>query len=301
VAVEQLAAVNSIDSPYIIWVGQVLELQASQVKHRVTVSNEGGSNLLLPSSLTDGPIKTNSSSMGRKVFCWDRSPSAGGGAGFFWNDSANGYYRYANGKWQPIVMSPKVSLGVWGEFGDDFCQVIDGDWSQTSLGFKVGPVLDFCSPGYWFNSWSLKTYYGFRHADSRNGAWSKIQKDETWSANLWIGVHQGTKPWFAKTSISAEYTGLISADAVGGNNGQNMSIPTYSPIKWESSVEQSLYKWGDGSFNFNLGYRHLDGEADPAKDRVLYGIDFQFGWAKVLYEMEVGEKQQQKLEAQLSF
>ena len=303
VAVEQLAAVNNVDSPYIIWVGQVLVLpQVNSVSRPAPVVNyNNDNNLLLPNSLVDSGAEVIAPSVNRKVFVWSKKPSAGGGVGYFWNDAADGYYRYANTKWQPLNLSSKVSVGAWGEIGDDFCQVIDGDWSQTSLGFKVGPVLDFYSPGYWFNSWSIKTYYGFRHADSRDGAWSKTQEDETWSTNLWIGVHQGTRHWFNKTSISAEYTGLIATDAVGGSNGQYAPITLYSPVKWEGSLEQSLYKWGDSSLNLNLGYRHLDGEADPEKDRVFYGVNFQLGWAKVLYQVEVGEKQQQKVEAQLSF
>lgn len=301
VAVEQLAAANNIDRPYVIWVGQILEMPSqARSNQTTTVNNEGGSNLLLPNSLTTGSLIPNSS-MSHQAFCWTKKPSAGGGAGHFWNDSASGYYRYANAKWQPLSLSSKVSIGAWGEIGDDFCQIIEGGWAQTALSFKVGPVLDFYSPGYWFNCWSIKTYYGFRHADSRDGAWDKTQEDQTWSTNLWIGVHQSTKPWFGKTSISAEYTGLIATDAVGGNNGQYLPVSSYSPIKWESSLEQSLYKWGDSSFNLNLGYRHLDGEADPEKDRVFYGVNFQLGWAKVLYQVEVGEKQQQKVEAQLSF
>ncbi len=299
VAVEQLAAINSIDQPYIIWVGQVLELPSASQQVRTIANNEGGGNLLLPNSLVGG---SSSSNISRQTFVLSKEPSAGGGAGYFWNDAADGYYRYANAKWQPLNLSSKVSIGAWGEIGDDFCQLTDGNnWSQTALSFKVGPVLDFYSPGYWFNSWSTKVYYGFRHADSRDGAWSKIQEDETWSANLWIGVHQGTESWFTKTSVSAEYTGLIAADAVGGNNGQYVAVAAYSPIKWESSLEQSLYKWGNGSLNMNLGYRHLDGETNPGKDRAFYGFNLQLGWAKVLYEMEVGEKKQEKVEAQLSF
>lgn len=301
VAAEQLAAANSIDPPYIIWVGQILEIpQASQQPLRATTNNEGGSDPLLPNSLVSGSPSPNLS-INRQVFVWSKDPSAGGGAGYFWNDSANGYYRYANGKWQPVALSSKASLGIWGEIGDDRCRVTDGDWTQTTLAFKVGPVLDFYSPGYWFNSWSFKTYYGFRHADSRDGVWSKVQEDEIWAANLWVGVHQGAGAWFAKTSVSAEYTGLIEADAVGGSNGQYLPVAAYSPVKWESSAEQSLYKWGTGSLGLNLGYRHLDGEADPGKDRVFYGVNLQLGRAKVLYELEIGKKQQQKIEAQLSF
>lgn len=302
VAVEQLAATNSIDQPYIIWVGQILEIPPASQTNRATVNSGDGGNLLLPNSLTGGSITPNSSNtMSLRAFCWSKSPSAGGGIGRFWNDSADGYYRYANSKWQPIVLSSKVSLGAWGEIGDDFCQATEGGWAQTALSFKAGPVLDFYTPGYWFNSWSAKAYYGFRHTDSRDGSWSKTQEDETWSANLWIGVHQGTGAWFAKTSVSAEYTGLIEADAVGGSNGQYSSIPTYSPVKWESSLEQSLYKWGDGSLNLNLGYRHLDGETNPGKDKAFYGFNLQLGRAKVLYELELGNKKQQKLEAQVSF
>jgi len=299
VAAEQLAAANSIDPPYIIWVGQILELPPASQANRATANSGDGGNLLLPNSLIGG---SPNSSMSRQAFVWSKEPLVGGGAGYFWNDAADGYYRYANAKWQPLNLSSKVSLGVWGEIGDDFCQVTDGEWSQTALGFKVGPVLDFYTPGYWFNSWSTRVYYGFRHADSRDGAWDKTQEDETWSANLWIGVHQGAGAWFAKTSVSAEYTGLIEADAVGGSsNGQYLSVVAYSPVKWESSLEQSLYKWGSGSVNLNLGYRHLDGEADQGKDRGFFGGNLQFGWAKFVYELENGEKQQQKLEAQLSF
>lgn len=301
VSVETLAEINQIDLPYIIWVGQILELPPVSQTNRATANSGGGGNLLLPNSLV-GDSPSPNLSINRQVFVWSKDPSAGGGAGYFWNDSANGYYRYANGKWQPVALSSKASLGIWGEIGDDRCRVTDGDWTQTTLAFKVGPVLDFYSPGYWFNSWSFKTYYGFRHADSRDGSWSKTQEDETWSANLWIGVHQGTGAWFAKTSVSAEYTGLIEADAVGGSNGQNLSVVAYSPIKWESSLEQSLYKWGEkSSVNLNLGYRHLDGENNPGKDRGFYGINLQFGWAKFLYELEIGSQQQQKLEAQVSF
>ena len=298
VAVEQLAATNSIDQPYILWVGQVLELPQAVQVNRVIISNESGGNLLLPNSLVSG---SSNSSMGRQTFCWTKKPSAGGGIGRFWNDAADGYYRYANAKWQPLNLSSKVSFGVWGEIGDDRCRVTDGDWTQTTLAFKVGPVLDFYSPGYWFNSWSFKTYYGFRHADSRDRTWNSTQEDKTWSANLWISAHQGVQPWFAKTSLSGEYTGLISADAVGGSNGQNLPITAHSPIKWESSVEQSLYKWGGNSLNVNLGYRHLDGETNPEKDRVFCGANLQLDWAKFVYELENGEKQQHKLEAQVSF
>ena len=304
VAVEQLAAANNVDRPYVIWVGQILKIPSQERSNQTqttTVNNEGGSNLLLPNSLVDSGAEVIAPSVNRKVFVWSKKPSAGGGVGCFWNDSAKGYYRYANGKWQPLSLSSKVSLGAWGEIGDDRCRVTDGDWSQTTLTFKAGPVLDFYSPGYWFNSWSIKTYYGFRHADSRDGAWSKTQEDETWSTNLWIGVHQGTRHWFNKTSISAEYTGLIATDAVGGSNGQYAPITLYSPVKWEGSLEQSLYKWGDGSLNLNLGYRHLDGETNPGKDRFFSGVSFQLGWVKVLYELEIGENKQQKLEAQLSF
>lgn len=301
VLVETLAEINQIDLPYIIWVGQELILPQAPRQNRTTISNESGGNLLLPNSLTGGSIVPNSNTMSLRAFCWTKEPSAGGGAGYFWNNNADGYYRYANAKWQPVALSSQVSFGVWGEIGDDRCRVTDGDWSQSALSFKVGPVLDFYTPGYWFNSWSTKVYYGFRHADSRDGAWDKTQEDEMWAANLWVGVHQGTESWFNKTSVSAEYTGFIKADAVGGNNGQYVAVAAYSPIKWESSVEQSLYKWGSGSVNLNLGYRHLDGEADPGKDRGFYGINLQIGWAKVLYELEIGNQQQQKLEAQLSF
>ncbi|NCU30139.1 LysM domain-containing protein [Candidatus Saccharibacteria bacterium] len=299
VAAEQLAAANSVDPPYIIWVGQVLELpQVATTQNRTTQNNEGGGDLLLPNLLNSG---SSSSNMSRQAFVWSKEPSAGGGAGYFFNDNADGYYRYANAKWQPVALSSKVSFGVWGEIGDDFCQVAEGDWSQSALGFKVGPVLDFYTPGHWFNCWSAKVYYGFRHADSRDGTWNSIQEDETWSANLWVGVHQGTESWFNKTSVSAEYAGLIEADAVGGNDSQYLPVPAYSPIKWESSLEQSLYKWGNGSLNLNLGYRHLDGEADPGKDRFFSGVNIQFGWAKVLYELEIGQNKQQKFEAQVSF
>lgn len=299
VSVETLAQANQIDQPYIIWVGQTLEMPPNSQTNRATANSGGGGNLLLPNSLIGG---SPNSSMSRNAFCWTKKPSAGGGAGHFFNDNADGYYRYANAKWQPLNLSSKVSIGAWGEIGDDFCQVTDGDWAQTALSFKVGPVLDFYSQGYWFNSWSTKAYYGFRHADSRSGAWNKIQEDETWSANLWIGIHQGTGSWFAKTSVSAEYTGLIEADAVGGSNGQCLPVAAYSPVKWESSLEQSLYKWGEkSSVNLNLGYRHLDGEPNPGKDRVFFGGNIQLGWAKFVYELENGEKQQQKLEAQLSF
>lgn len=298
VAVEQLAAINSIDPPYIIWVGQILEIsQTSQNNQAITKSGDDNS-LLLPKKFDND---LSSSSMSRRAFVWSKEPSAGGGVGRFWDDSANGYYRYADGKWQPIVLSSKISFGAWGEIGDDFCQVVKGDWSQSTLSFKVGPALDFYTPDCWFNSWSLKIYYGFCHADSRNGSWSKTQEDETWSANLWINAYQGVEPWFGKTSASVEYTGLIATDAVGGRNGQYSSISAYSPVKWESSLEQSLYKWGIGSVSLNLGYRHLDGEADPGKDRIFFGANIQLGWAKFVYELENGEKQQQKLEAQVSF
>ena len=299
VSVEILAQANQIDPPYIIWVGQILEIpQASQQPLRATTNNEGGSGPLLPNSLVGGSFN---SSMSRRAFCWTKEPSAGGGAGYFFNDNADGYYRYANAKWQPVALSSKVSFGVWGEIGDDFCQVAEGDWSQSALGFKVGPVLDFYTPGHWFNCWSAKVYYGFRHADSRDGTWNSTQEDKTWSANLWISAHQGVEPWFGKTSVSVEYTSLIATDAVGGSNGQYLPVVAYSPIKWESSLEQSLYKWGNGSLNLNLGYRHLDGESDPGKDRIFFGGNLQIGWTKVLYELEIGEKKQQKIEAQLSF
>lgn len=301
VSVEALAQTNQIDSPYIIWVGQELTLPQTPRQNRTTISNESGGNLLLPNSLTGGSITPDSSTMSLRAFCWGKSPSAGGGAGYFFNDNADGYYRYANAKWQPVALSSKVVLGVWGEIGDDFCQATEGGWAQTALSFKAGPVLDFYTPGYWFNSWSFKTYYGFRHADSRNGSWSSTQEDQTWSANLWISAHQGAEKWFSKTSVSADYTGLIEADAVGGNDSQYLPVPAYSPIKWESSLEQSLYKWGNGSLNLNLGYRHLDGEADPGKDRFFSGVNIQFGWAKVLYELEIGQNKQQKFEAQVSF
>lgn len=296
VLVETLAQTNQIDSPYIIWVGQILELPPASQTNRATANSGGGGNLLLPNSLSD----SSNSSMSRQVFCLTKEPSAGGGAGYFWNDTADGYYRYANAKWQPLNLSSKISLGVWGEIGDDFCQLTKGDWSQTSLGFKVGPVLDFYTPGYWFNSWSTKVYYSFRHAETRDGAWSKIQEDETWSANLWVGVHQGAKPWLSKTSASVEYTGLIEADAVGGSNGQYSSVSAYSPVKWECSVEQSLYKWGNGSLSINLGYRHIDGESNPGKDRGFFGGNLQFSWAKFVYELESG-KIQQKVEVQVNF
>jgi len=301
VAVEQLAAVNSIDSPYIIWVGQILEIPQTPQTDRPTANSGGGGNLLLPNSLTGGSITPNSSNtMSLRAFCWSKSPSAGGGAGCFWSNSASGYYRWANAKWQPVVLSPKTSFGVWGEVGDDYCRVTDSNWSQTALSFKVGPVLDFYTPGYWFNSWSTKVYYSFRHAETRDGAWSKIQEDETWSANLWVGVHQGAKPWLSKTSASVEYTGLIEADAVGGSNGQYSSVSAYSPVKWECSVEQSLYKWGNGSLSINLGYRHIDGESNPGKDRGFFGGNLQFSWAKFVYELESG-KIQQKVEVQVNF
>jgi murein DD-endopeptidase MepM/ murein hydrolase activator NlpD len=302
VSVEILAQANQIDQPYIIWVGQTLEIPPTSQTNRATANSGGGGNLLLPNSLTGGSITPNSSTtMSLRAFCWSKSPSAGGGVGRFWNADADGYYRYANAKWQPVALSSKVSFGVWGEIGDDFCQVAEGDWSQSALGFKVGPVLDFYTPGHWFNCWSAKVYYGFRHADSRDGTWNSIQEDETWSANLWVGVHQGTESWFNKTSVSAEYAGLIEADAVGGNNGQYSSVSAYSPVKWESSLEQSLYKWGTSGVNINIGYRHLDGESDPGKDRGFCGVNLQIGWAKVLYELEIGSQQQQKLEAQVSF
>jgi len=297
VSAETLAQINNIDQPYVIWVGQTLDIPQAPQQPRVMASNEGG-NLLLPNSLSSG---SSGSNIGRKAFVWAKKPpSAGGGVGCFWNNSASGYYRWANAKWQPVVLSPKTSFGVWGEVGDDYCRVTDSNWSQTALSFKVGPVLDFYTPGYWFNSWSTKVYYSFRHAETRDGAWSKIQEDETWSANLWVGVHQGAKPWLSKTSASVEYTGLIEADAVGGSNGQYSSVSAYSPVKWECSVEQSLYKWGNGSLSINLGYRHIDGESNPGKDRGFFGGNLQFSWAKFVYELESG-KIQQKVEVQVNF
>jgi len=293
VAVEQLAATNSIDQPYIIWVGQVLELPSASQQGRTTTNNEGGSPLL-PNSLSGAKSNPNIS---RRAFVWAKPPSAGGGAGYFWNADAHGYYRYANVKWQPVNSSNKVTMGAWGEIGDD--HATNGDWSQTALSFKIGPVVDFYKPGYWLNAWSAKIYYGFRHSDSRDGAWTRIQEEKTLSMNLWIGVHQGTESWFSKTGLSAECTGLIAAVAAGGNNGEYLSISIHSPVKWECSVEQSLYKWGSGSLSLNLGYRHLDGEPNPGKDRGLCGINLQLGWAKFVYELESGSKQ--KIEAQLSF
>ena len=288
VAVEQLAATNSIDQPYIIWVGQVLELPSASQQGRTTTNNEGGSPLL-PNSLSGAKSNPNIS---RRAFVWAKPPSAGRGRYFGMPmpmilPAGNVFNRYS---------SHKVTMGAWGEIGDD--HATNGDWSQTALSFKIGPVVDFYKPGYWLNAWSAKIYYGFRHSDSRDGAWTRIQEEKTLSMNLWIGVHQGTESWFSKTGLSAECTGLIAAVAAGGNNGEYLSISIHSPVKWECSVEQSLYKWGSGSLSLNLGYRHLDGEPNPGKDRGLCGINLQLGWAKFVYELD---KIQQKIEAQLSF
>jgi len=50
-----------------------------------------------------------------------------------------------------------------------------------------------------------------------------------------------------------------------------------------------------------LGYRHLDGEMNPGKDRVFVSGNCRLGWMKVLYELETGEQVQNKLEVQLNF
>jgi len=313
VSVDQLAEANDIEYPYVIWVGLKLELVmpatviATQFQAKAEVDDES-SNFLLPNSLAVVEEETSS------IFHWDRTPAVGIGIGQFWNETAEGYYRYSNAEWCPINWYSNTSLiflGLRAEINDDFCQNNES-WSQTALGYRVGPVFKLVRSGPGFlNPLILRGYYGFRHAEAQDNNWTKVQEDQTWGIRGELGIYK--KPmiyqqedyWLDSSSLVLEYTGLVEADAVGGNNGQNLALDPYSPKKWEGSLEQSLYMWrdGKGSINLNLGYRHLDGEDDPGKDRIFSGINFQLGWAKVQYEFELenSNKITNKLEAVVSF
>ncbi|HPX64480.1 MAG TPA: LysM peptidoglycan-binding domain-containing protein [bacterium] len=296
VTLADLAEVNYIDPPYIIWVGMELKIPETRQQPQLKAVDTGRATGLLPRAMGQNPTQRH------QVFVWDKKPFAAGGVGRFSNKSADGYYRYANVKWQPISLSGPFSFGAWGEVGDDFCQAKQGDWSQSALSSKGGLVLDYYNPADWFDCWSLKGYYGFRHAEAQDGSWSQTQEDQTWAVNWWVRVHQDNLVhWFGRTSVTAEYVGLVDTKAVGGVAGQHAPLPSCSPVKWEGSMEQSLYSWQSGGINCTVGYRHLDGEMDTGKDRGFGGINVQLGWAKVLYELEVGEKIQNKIEAQLSF
>ncbi len=293
VGLADLAEVNNIDPPYIIWVGMKLKIPETSQQPQLRAVDTGETGALLPRAMGQ---------QRHQVFVWDQKPCVSGAIGRFDNKSTDGYYRYANIKWQPIYLSDQFSLGAWGEVGDDFCQAKKGDWSQSALSSKGGLALDYYHPADWFDCFSLKGYYGFRHAEARDGSWDNVQEDQTWAMNFWVRVHQDDLScWFSRTSISTEYVGLIDTKAVGGIAGQHAPLPSCSPVKWEGSMEQSLYSWQSGGINCTVGYRHLDGEMDTGKDRGFGGINVQLGWAKVLYELEVGEKIQNKIEAQLSF
>ena len=296
VTLADLAEVNYIDPPYIIWVGMELKIPETRQQPQLKAVDTGRATGLLPRAMGQNPTQRH------QVFVWDKKPFAAGGVGRFSNKSADGYYRYANVKWQPISLSGPFSFGAWGEVGDDFCQAKQGDWSQSALSSKGGLVLDYYHPADWFDCWSFKSYYGFRHAEAQDGSWSQTQEDQTWAVNWWVRVHQDNLVhWFGQTSITAEYIGLVDTKAVGGTAGQYAPLPAHSPVKWESSMEQSLYNWRDCGVGLTLGYRHLDGEADPGKDRGFLGVNCQLGWVKVLYELEKGNITQNKIEAQLSF
>ena len=297
VGLADLAEVNNIDPPYIIWVGMKLKIPETSQQPQLRAVDTGQETAgLLPRAMGQSPKQRH------QVFVWDKKPFVGGGVGRFSNKSANGYYRYANIKWQPISLSSPLSLGAWGEVGDDFCQAKKGDWSQSALSSKGGLALDYNNPGCWFDCWSLRTYYGFRHAEAQDGSWGQTQEDQTWAVNWWVRVHQDNLVhWFGRTSVTAEYVGLVDTKAVGGIAGQHAPLPSCSPVKWEGSIEQSLYSWQSGGINCTVGYRHLDGEMDTGKDRGFGGINVQLGWAKVFYELEKGNKITQKIEAQLSF
>ncbi len=300
IPVEDLAEINNIDPPdYIIWVGKQLEIpEISQQPQQLKVADTGqGTEALLPRAMGQ------SHKQRHQAFVWDKQPFVSGGVGRFNNSSADGYYRYANIKWQPISLSNLLSLGAWGEIGDDFCQAKQGDWSQSDLSSKGGLALDYYNPGCWFDCWSFKTYYGFRHAEAQDGSWGQTQEDQIWAVNWWVRVHRNDlSHWLGQTSMTIEYIGLIDNEAVGGIAGQTTTLLGYSPVKWEGSMEQSLYNWSANSgVGFTLGYRHLDGETNPGKDRGFIELNCQLGWMKVLYELEIGEKQQNKIEAQLSF
>ena len=297
VVLADLAKTNDIDPPYIIWVGMQLNIPETSQQPQLKVVDTGETGMLLPRAMGQ------SLKQGHQAFVWDKKPFVGGGVGRFDNKSADGYYRYANIKWQPMNLSALFSLGAWGEVGDDFCQAKQGDWSQSTLYSKVGPALDYYNPGCWFDCWCLKSYYGFRHAESQDGPWGQTQEDQTWAINWWVRVHQNElSPWLAQTAISTEYIGILDSKAVGGIAGQHKPLPSYSPVKWEGSIEQSLYNWSkDGGMGLTLGYRHLDGEMNPGKDRVFVSGNCRLGWMKVLYELETGEQVQNKLEVQLNF
>jgi len=290
IPVQDLAGRNDIDPPdYIIWVGKQLE-----IPDEISQQPTGQGTALLPRAMGQN------SQQRHQAFVWDKQPFVSGGVGRFNNSSADGYYRYANIKWQPISLSNLLSLGAWGEIGDDFCQAKQGDWSQSALSSKGGLALDYYNPGCWFDCWSFKTYYGFRHAEAQDGSWGQTQEDQIWAVNWWVRVHRNDlSHWLGQTSMTIEYIGLIDNEAVGGIAGQTTTLLGYSPVKWEGSMEQSLYNWNwsaNSGVGFTLGYRHLDGET---KDRGFIGINIQLGWMKVLYELEIGEKH--KIEAQLSF
>jgi LysM repeat protein len=298
VKVEQLAEANDIEPPYVLWVG--LELIITADKAVMTYSTEDGESLLLPTSWArHDPTRVPTGN--NQFLFWNREFSATFGGGRFWNNSGNGFFRYASVSKKPLTIG-KMNIGLSLEINDNACEF--GNYSQTGQGFKTGVVSEVCSSGRWFSYLGLKGLYGFNQTVGKtNGSWSKTQENQIWVGDLWVDVHRRPNGgWFSKTSLSGTYTGLITAEAIGGELGQIKVLEPYSPTMFNGYLEQSIYQKDCGVF-VRSGFRYLNGEKTE-QNRYFEGIGLVLWKATVFYELETDNNNKQinqKIEAEISF
>lgn len=300
---QELAQLNGIEPPYIIWAGMELQISGTNQSSAVQqqgISNVGG-NLLLPSSMTTQSVVQNTNQNPIKnIFHLNKMANVSAGTGWFWNGDGGGDFRYGNFTWRPIGAG-KMNMGIFVEFGNDFCSY--GDYHQSGQTVKVGLAPELCFGGKWFNYWGLKGLYGFNRVEGRSGVnWSKTQENKLWVADLWIDAYsKPSQKWLAKTSLSASYTGQIKSEAVADNAGNLEEVQPYSPRQTNASLEQWLYKGVKAGLFIRGGYRHIHGE-NRGQDRGFEGVGIQFHKVKVFYETEnTKSKQNQKMELSIEF
>jgi LysM repeat protein len=287
---QQLAQLNGIEPPYTIWIGLGLELAGATQQNSVQQhgGQPAGSNLLLPNSMANQNAAQGTQPSGKilnldKIFNLNKVANVSAGTGWFWNGDGGGEFQYGNFTWRPVFLG-KMNLGIFAEFGKDFCGY--GEFHQSGQTVKIGLAPELCFGGRWFNYWGLKALYGFNRVEGRSGVnWSKTQENQLWVADLWIDAYNnGARRWLNKTALSATYTGQLKSEAMADNGGILQVVRPYSPRQTSAYVEQWLYKGKLGIFARG-GYRHIHGES-RGQDRGFEGVGIQFHKVKAYYEVE---------------
>ncbi|HNW55766.1 MAG TPA: LysM domain-containing protein, partial [bacterium] len=280
--VAQLAQINGIEPPYIVWVGLGLELAGATQQNSVQQTGQNAdNNLLLPGGMANQNTTQGTSQSTVNWFHLNKMANVSAGAGWFWNDNGGGEFRYGNFTWRPISCG-KMNTGIFAEFGNDFCGY--GEFHQSGQTAKIGLAPELCFGGKWFNYWGLKGLYGFNRVEGRSGVnWSKTQENKLWVADLWIDAYNnGARKWLNKTALSATYTGQFKSEAMADNFGVLEEVAPYSPRQTNLYLEQWFYKVVSFGLFARGGYRHIHGEV-RGQDRGFEEVGLQFHKLKFLY------------------